>query len=111
MSHQMSLQSINLYNQLAKNKLFKKSINFNLSRIKKFLKKINNPERRLQNVISIIGSDGKYSLLTSLKFFIEASNQTTSAFISPSKTLFTVDNIYTMAVLFQMRWVFFCINM
>ena len=84
MSHQMSLQSINLYNQLAKNKLFKKSINFNLSRIKKFLKKINNPERRLQNVINIIGSDGKYSLLSSLKFFIEASNQTTSAFISPS---------------------------
>jgi len=80
----MSLQSINLYNQLAKNKLFNKSINFSLKRIKLVLKRINNPEKKLKNVINIIGSDGKYSLLTSLKYFIEANKQTTSAYISPS---------------------------
>ena len=80
----MSLQSINLYNQLAKNKLFNKSINFSLKRIKLVLKKINNPEKKLKNVINIIGSDGKYSLLTSLKYFIEANKQTASAYISPS---------------------------
>ena len=83
MSHLMS-QSINLYNQLAKNKLFSKSINFDLKRIKLVLKKLNHPEKRLKNVISIIGSDGKYSLLTSLKFFIEANKQKTSSYISPS---------------------------
>ena len=83
MSHLMS-QSINLYNQLAKNKLFSKSVNFNLKRIKLILKKLDHPERKLKNVINIIGSDGKYSLLTSLKFFIEASKQKTSAYISPS---------------------------
>ena len=77
-------QSINLYNQLAKNKLFSKSVNFNLKRIKLILKKLDHPERKLKNVINIIGSDGKYSLLTSLKFFIEASKQKTSAYISPS---------------------------
>ena len=77
-------QSINLYNQLAKNKLFSKSVNFDLKRIKLVLKKLNNPEKKLKNVINIIGSDGKYSLLTSLKFFIEANNQKTSAYISPS---------------------------
>ena len=78
------LQSINLYNQLAKNKLFSKSVNFDLKRIKLVLKKLNHPERKLKNVINIIGSDGKYSLLTSLKFFIEANKNKTSAYISPS---------------------------
>ena len=83
MCHLMS-QSTKLYNQLAKKKLFKKSINFNLTRIKSVLKKLNHPEKKLKNVINIIGSDGKYSLLTSLKFFIEANNQKASAYISPS---------------------------
>jgi dihydrofolate synthase/folylpolyglutamate synthase len=83
MNHLMS-QSINLYNQLAKKKLFSKSINFNLKRIKLVLKKLNHPEKKLKNVINIIGSDGKYSLLTSLKFFIEANKQKASAYISPS---------------------------
>ena len=78
------LQSINLYNQLAKNKLFSKSVNFDLKRIKLILQKLNHPEKKLKNVINIIGSDGKYSLLTSLKYFIEANNQNTSAYISPS---------------------------
>tara|TARA_E500000178_G_scaffold347943_1_gene402144 strand:+ start:3645 stop:4907 length:1263 start_codon:yes stop_codon:yes gene_type:complete len=77
-------KSINLYNQLANHKLFNKAINFDLKRIKIVLKKLGNPERKLKNVINIIGSDGKYSLLTSLKYFIEANNQTTSAYISPS---------------------------
>ncbi len=77
-------QSINLYNQLAKNRLFSKSVNFDLKRIKLVLKKLDHPERKLKNVINIIGSDGKYSLLTSLKFFIEANNQSVAAYISPS---------------------------
>ena len=62
-------QSNKLYNQLAKNKLFNKSINFDLKRIKLVLKKLNNPERKLKNVVNIIGSDGKYSLLTSFSPF------------------------------------------
>ena len=77
-------QSISLYNQLAKKKLFNKSINFDLRRIKLVLQKLNHPQKKLKNVINIIGSDGKYSLLTSLKYFIEANNQKTSAYISPS---------------------------
>lgn len=77
-------QSTNLYKQLVNHKLFKKTINFDLARIKFTLKKLGNPERKLKNVINIIGSDGKYSLLTSLKYFIEANNQKTSAYISPS---------------------------
>ena len=70
----MSLQSINLYKQLAKDRLFKKTINFDLKRIKLVLKKLNNPQDKLKNVINIIGSDGKYSVLTTLKYLIEANN-------------------------------------
>ena len=80
----MSLQSINLYNLLARKKLFKKKVNFSLERIKEALTKLNNPERKLNKVVNIIGSDGKYSVLTYLKFFIEADGLKTSAFISPS---------------------------
>ncbi|MDC0511353.1 hypothetical protein OAN49_00755 [Pelagibacteraceae bacterium] len=77
-------QSINLYKQLANHKLFNKTINFNLKRIKLVLKKLNHPERKLNNVINFLGSSGKFSTLFSVKSFIEANNQTTTAYISPS---------------------------
>jgi len=77
-------QSIKIYNQLANHKLFNKSINFSLERIKLVLKKLGHPEKKLNNVINILGSSGKFSTLFSLKCFIEANNQTSSAYISPS---------------------------
>ena len=80
----MSLQSINLYNQLANHKLFNKKINFGLKRIKLALISLGNPEKKLSKVIQIIGSDGKFTLLTCLKFFIEANKQTVATHISPS---------------------------
>ena len=69
-------QSINLYNQLANNKLFNKSVNFDLKRIKFALNKLENPERKLKNIINVIGSDGKFTVLNTLKYFIEENNQT-----------------------------------
>ena len=77
-------QSNNLYNQLAKHKLFNKTINFDLKRIALALKLLGSPEKKLNNVISILGESGKYTTLFSLKSFIEANNQTVSAYISPS---------------------------
>ena len=77
-------QSISLYKQLANHKLFNKTINFDLKRIKLVLKKLGHPERKLNNVINFLGSSGKYTTLYSVKSFIEANNQTTSAYISPS---------------------------
>ena len=77
-------QSISLYKQLANHKLFKKTINFDLKRIKLVLKKLGNPEKRLNNVINFLGSSGKFTTLQSVKFFIEANKQTTTAYISPS---------------------------
>ena len=78
------LQSINLYKLLANHKLFNKTINFNLKRIKLVLKKLNHPENKLNNVINFLGSSGKFSTLFSVKSFIEANSQSATAYISPS---------------------------
>ena len=78
------LQSISLYKQLANHKLFNKTINFDLKRIKFVLQKLNHPEKKLNNVINFLGSSGKFSTLFSVKSFIEANDQTTTAYISPS---------------------------
>ena len=77
-------QSISLYKQLANHKLFNKTINFDLKRIKLALKKLDHPEKKLNNVINFLGSSGKYTTLYSVKSFIEANNQTASTYISPS---------------------------
>ncbi len=77
-------QSINLYNQLANHKLFNKSVNFGLKRIKLALSLLGHPEKKLKNVISVIGESGKFTTLFSLKSFIEANNQKVTAHISPS---------------------------
>ena len=77
-------QSISLYKQLANHKLFNKTINFDLKRIKLALKKLDHPEKKLNNVINFLGSSGKFSTLFSVKSFIEANNQISTAYISPS---------------------------
>ena len=77
-------QSINLYNQLANHKLFNKSVNFGLKRIKLALALLGHPEKKLKNVISVVGESGKFTTLFSLKSFIEASNQNVTTHISPS---------------------------
>ena len=77
-------QSLNLYHQLANHKLFSKSVKFGLKRIKLALRKLDHPEKKLNNVISVLGESGKFTTLEALKCFIEANNQTVSAYISPS---------------------------
>ncbi len=77
----MSLKSTNLYKNLQKQ--YSRRINLNLSRIKKVLKKLDNPHLDLKNPINILGSDGKMSVLTSLKFFLEAENKSVNTFTSP----------------------------
>ena len=62
-----------LYQKLQKQ--YSRRINLDLKRIKKVLEKLNNPQEKLENVINVIGSDGKNSVLTSLKYFLEANKQ------------------------------------
>ena len=77
----MQQHSKKLYQKLQKQ--YSRRINLDLKRIKKVLRKLNNPEVRLNNVINIIGSDGKNSVLTSLKYFLEANNEKVNTFTSP----------------------------
>ena len=44
---------------------------------------MNNPEKTLNNVVNVIGSDGKNSFLTSLKYFLEANKEKVNTFTSP----------------------------
>ena len=77
----MLKQSKKLYQKLQKQ--YSRRINLDLTRIKRVLKKLNNPHEEIKNVINIIGSDGKNSVLTSLKYFLEANNQNVNTFTSP----------------------------
>ena len=77
-------RSISLYNQLANHKLFSKSVSFGLKRIKLALGFLGHPEKKLKNVISVIGESGKFTTLFSLKSFIEADNQKVTTHVSPS---------------------------
>ena len=69
------------YSQLQKR--YSRRITLGLSRIKAALFKLNFPHLKLKNPINILGSDGKFSTLTSLKSFLEADKKSTSTFISP----------------------------
>ena len=73
-----------IYQRLANHKLFNKSVKFGLKRIKLALKLLGNPERKLNNIIQVLGESGKFTTLYSLKSFIEANGQTTTMHISPS---------------------------
>ena len=77
----MKIDSEIYYNQLQKK--YSRKITLGLSRIKRALTLLGNPHHRLKNPINIIGSDGKFSCITSLKYFIEANRKTTTSFISP----------------------------
>ena len=77
----MSAQSTNLYKNLQKR--YSRRINLDLNRINKVLIKLNYPHLVLSNPINILGSDGKMSVLTSLKYFLEANKKKVTAFTSP----------------------------
>ena len=64
-------------------KKYSRKITLGLSRVQNALKKLNDPHLKLKRPCSILGSDGKFSCLKSLKYFIEANKQSTSTFISP----------------------------
>ena len=75
------LRSEIYYNSLQKK--YSRKITLGLSRIKKALFLLGKPHLDLKQPCNILGSDGKFSFLTSLKYFIEANGQSTTTFISP----------------------------
>jgi dihydrofolate synthase/folylpolyglutamate synthase len=77
----MLSHSIHLYKNLQKR--YSRRINLDLQRIKKVLTVLSFPYLELENPINILGSDGKMSTLTSLKYFLEAYKKNVTAFTSP----------------------------
>ena len=78
--HQMLPHSI-LYKNLQRR--YSKKINLNLERIHKVLAATAYPHLELEQPINILGSDGKMSTLTSLKYFFEAHKKNVTTFTSP----------------------------
>jgi|TARA_B110000259_G_scaffold140226_1_gene157916 dihydrofolate synthase/folylpolyglutamate synthase len=77
----MLSQSTDLYKNLQKR--YSRRINLNLERIQKVLTSLAFPHLELKNPINILGSDGKMSTLTSLKYFLEAHKKNITTFTSP----------------------------
>ena len=77
----MLSHSVNLHKNLQKR--YSRRINLNLERIQKVLTSLSFPHLELKNPINILGSDGKMSTLTSLKYFLEAHKKNITTFTSP----------------------------
>ena len=73
--------SKHLYKNLQKR--YSRRINLDLKRIQKVLASLKHPHLKLKNPINILGSDGKMSTLTSLKYFLEANKENITTFTSP----------------------------
>ena len=77
----MLSHSIELYKNLQKR--YSRRINLDLERIQKVLIFLSFPHLDLKNPINILGSDGKMSTLTSIKYFLEAHKKNVTTFTSP----------------------------
>jgi len=64
--------------------LHPKSVDLSLDRIKRLLKDLNNPEKKITNVIQVVGTNGKYSVCSTLREIFEESGYSVNMNISPS---------------------------
>ena len=64
--------------------LHPKSIDLSLDRIKRLLKDLNNPEKKIKNAIQVVGTNGKYSFCTTIKEIFETAGYTVNLNVSPS---------------------------
>ena len=64
--------------------LHPKSVDLSLDRIKRLLKSLNNPEKNLQNCIQVVGTNGKFSICSTLREIFETAGYTVNLNTSPS---------------------------
>ena len=55
-----------------------------LNRIKRLLKDLNSPEKKIDNLIQVVGTNSKYSCCVTLREIIEKSGYSCNLNISPS---------------------------
>ena len=65
-------------------RLHPKSIDLSLDRIQRLLKSLNNPEKKLQNCIQVVGTNGKFSICSTLREIYETAGYKINMHISPS---------------------------
>ena len=64
--------------------LHPKSIDLSLDRIKRLLKDLGNPEKKITNAIQVVGTNGKHSFCSALREIFETAGYTVNMNISPS---------------------------
>ena len=64
--------------------LHPKSVDLSLKRIKRLLKDLKNPEKKILNAIQVVGTNGKYSFCSTLKEIFETAGYTVNLNTSPS---------------------------
>ena len=65
-------------------RLHPKSIDLSLHRIKRLLKDLDNPEKKITNAIQVVGTNGKYSFCSTLREIFETAGYTVNMNTSPS---------------------------
>jgi len=65
-------------------RLHPKSVDLSLNRIKRLLKDLNNPEKKINNPIQVIGTNGKHSFCSTLREIVETAGYKVNLNISPS---------------------------
>ena len=65
------------------NTLYPKYIDFDLKRIKKLLRKLNNPEKKISNVIHVAGTNGKGSTIAFINSIAKVYGLKVNTYISP----------------------------
>ena len=71
-----------------------KKIDLTLSRTFDLLKKLGNPQDKLKNVISVVGTNSKYSICQSLKAILNQSGYKCNLYLSPHLQSYTERFIY-----------------
>ena len=64
--------------------LHPKSVDLSLDRIKRLLKDLNNPQKKIQNTIQVVGTNGKHSVCSTLREIFETAGYSVNMNISPS---------------------------
>ena len=91
----MSISNVQIDNLLEELlKLHPKKIDLSLDRIKILLNKLGNPQNKLENVISIVGTNSKASMAYSLQSILKQNGYKCNLYTSPHLTSYTERFIY-----------------
>ncbi len=71
-----------------------KKIDLTLNRTFDLLKKLGNPQDKLKNVISVVGTNSKYSICQSLKAILNQSGYKCNLYLSPHLQSYTERFVY-----------------